>query len=123
MEHVAADNIRLQEKIRTFRFDTPMELEAAMGECSEVRSLAMNCENKGEDEIFLIAKTHYLSGYGNHPKGHTFERYLPHWLSAQGHRSDLYPVDTIKAMRKKYGKPRLINGKKLELGCTYVWVN
>jgi hypothetical protein len=120
-KHVVAENALLREKIRTFRFDTPRELETALDEASAVRSLAMESKDKTEEEIVLIAKTHYMSGYEHHPKGHTFQKYLPHWLAAQGHRSDLYPPDVIEAMKEKYGVTAPIDGRKLKFGYSYVW--
>jgi hypothetical protein len=74
-------NELLKEKIRTFQVNTPAEIESARDEAEKVKQMAYQAENKGAEEIELIAKCHYVRAITRHPKGLTFEQYLPHWLA------------------------------------------
>jgi hypothetical protein len=59
---------------------------------------------------------------GAHPAGLSFDQYLPHWLAAQGHRTDLYNPEEIAKLKAVFGDPVPINGKVLAHGYSYVWV-
>jgi hypothetical protein len=120
---VVKQNELLKEKIRTFQVNTPAEIESARDEAEEVKRMAYQAKDKGTEEIELIAKCHYVRAVPQHPKGLTFEQYLPHWLSAQGHRTDIYPREVLEEMTKKAGKPIPYKGKVLKHGYSYVWID
>ncbi len=115
-------NELLKEKIRTFHVDTPAQIAARMDEVTEVRRMAHQVMDKGIEEVELIAKCHFAGAIRMHPKGLTFEQYLPHWLSAQGHRTDIYPREVLEEMTIKAGKPIAYQGKILEHGYSHVWI-
>jgi KilA-N domain len=114
-------NALLQEKIRTFQVNTPAQIEAARDEAEEVKSLAHRGGKKTEAEMELIAKCHFVRAIGSHPKGLTFEQYLPHWLWSVRNQA-AFKGEVIDAMVEKSEHPVPIQGKVLKEGCTYVWV-
>lgn len=116
-------NELLKEKIKTFQVVTPAQIAAAMDEVVKVKEMAHQAENKGIEEVELLAKCYYVRAVPQHPKGLTFEQYLPHWLSAQGHRTDIYPREVLEEMTKKAGKPIAYKGKVLKHGYSYVWID
>ena len=93
-----------------------------MDEVTEVRRMAHQVVDKGIEEVELIAKCHFAGAIPMHPKGLTFEQYLPHWLHSMSHRTDIYPHEVLKEMTKKAGNPVKIQGKILKHGCSYVWI-
>jgi KilA-N domain len=115
-------NELLKEKIRTFQVNTPAEIESARDEAEKVKQMAYQAANKGAEEIELIAKCHYVRAITWHPKGMTFEQYLPHWLHSMSDRTDIYPREVLEEMTKKAGKPLKIQGKILKHGYSYVWI-
>ncbi len=115
-------NELLKEKIRTFKVNTPAEIESARDEAEKVKQMAYQAPNKGAEEIELIAKCHYVRAITWHPKGMTFEQYLPHWLSSMSDRTDIYPREVLEEMTKKAGKPLKVKGKILKHGYSYVWI-
>jgi KilA-N domain len=120
---VVKQNELLKEKIRTFQVITPAQIAAAMDEVVKVKEMAHQAKDKGIEEVELLAKCYYVRAVPQHPKGLTFEQYLPHWLSAQGHRTDIYPREVLEEMTRKAGKPIPYKGKVLKHGYSYVWVD
>jgi KilA-N domain len=115
-------NALLKEKIRTFQVSTPAQIESARDETEKVEQMAYQAANKGAEEIELIAKCHFVHAISCHPKGMTFEQYLPHWLRSMSDRTDIYPHEVLKEMTKKAGKPLKVQGKILKHGYSYVWI-
>ncbi len=115
-------NKLLKEKIRTFQVDTPAQIAARIDDVVEVKRLAHQAVDKGAEEIELIAKCHFVGAIGWHPKGMTFEQYLPHWLYSMSDRTDIYPREVLKAMTAKAGSPIACQGKILQHGYSYVWI-
>jgi KilA-N domain len=115
-------NELLKEKIRTFKVNTPAEIESARDEAEKVKEMAYQARNKGAEEIELIAKCHYVRAITWHPKGMTFEQYLPHWLDSMSDRTDIYPREVLEEMTTKAGKPLKVQGKILKHGYSYVWI-
>jgi hypothetical protein len=117
-------NALLKEKIRTFQVDTPAQIAARLDEVVEVKRMAHQVQvaDKGEEEIELIAKCHFVGGIGWHPKGLTFEQYLPHWLYLMSDLTHIYPREILKEMTTKAGTPLKVQGKILKHGCSYVWI-
>jgi KilA-N domain len=115
-------NALLKEKIRTFHVDTPAQIAARMDEVTEVRGMAHQVVDKGIEEVELIAKCHFAGAIKHHPKGLTFEQYLPHWLYSMSDRTDIYPCEILKEMTIKAGKPIAYQGKILKHGCSHVWI-
>jgi hypothetical protein len=127
--HVVEQNIQLKdqnellkEKIRTFHVDTPAQIDSARDEAEKVKQMAYQVVDKGAEEIELIAKCHYVRAITGHPKGMTFEQYLPHWLDSMSDRTDIYPREVLKEMTIKAGKPSKVQGKILKHGYSYVWI-
>jgi hypothetical protein len=116
-------NELLKEKIRTFQVVTPAQIAAAMDEVVEVKKMAHQAEDKGIEEVELLAKCYYVRAVPQHPKGLTFEQYLPHWLYSMNDRTDIYPREVLEEMTKKAGKPIAYKGKVLKHGYSYVWVD
>ncbi|WP_309729327.1 KilA-N domain-containing protein, partial [Chamaesiphon sp. OTE_75_metabat_556] len=116
-------NELLKEKIRTFQVDTPAQIAAAMDEVVEVKKMAHQAKDKGIEEVELIAKCFYVRAIPQHPKGLTFEQYLPHWLYSMNDRTDIYPREVLEEMTKKAGKPIAYQGKVLKHGYSYVWID
>jgi KilA-N domain len=116
-------NELLKEKIRTFQVDTPAQIAAAMDEVVEVKKMAHQAEDKGIEEVELLAKCFYVRAIPQHPKGLTFEQYLPHWLYSMNDRPDICPREVLEEMTKKAGKPIPYQGKVLKHGYSYVWVD
>jgi KilA-N domain len=115
-------NALLKEKIRTFQVDTPAQIAARMDEVTEVRRMAHQVMDKGIEEVELIAKCHFAGAIRMHPKGLTFEQYLPHWLYSMNERTDIYPREVLEEMTIKAGKPIAYQGKILEHGYSHVWI-
>ena len=115
-------NELLKEKIRTFQVDTPAQIAARLDEVVEVKRMAQQAKDKGAEEIELIAKCHFAGAITWHPKGLTFEQYLPHWLDSMSNRTDIYPREVLEEMTTKAGKPIAYQGKILKHGCSYVWI-
>jgi hypothetical protein len=115
-------NALLKEKIRTFQVNTPAQIDSARDEAEKVKQMAYQAANKGAEEIELIAKCHFVLAITCHPKGMTFEQYLPHWLDSMSDQTDIYPREILKEMTKKAGKPLKVQGKILKHGYTYVWI-
>jgi hypothetical protein len=122
-ELLREQNKLLKEKIKTFQVSTPAQIAAALIEVGEVKSLAYQAKKKGPEEIELLAKCHFVGGMGAHPKKLTFEQYFPHWLAAQGHRTDIHPADVVADLIARHGEPVPYKGKVLAHGYTYVWVD
>ena len=116
-------NELLREKIRTFQVGTPAQIAAAMDEVVKVKEMAHQAENKGIEEVELLAKCYYVRAVPQHPKGLTFEQYLPHWLYSMNDRTDIYPREVLEEMTRKAGKPIPYQGKVLKHGCSYVWID
>jgi KilA-N domain len=116
-------NELLKEKIRTFQVVTPAQIAAAMDEVVKVKEMAHQAENKGIEEVELLAKCYYVRAVPQHPKGLTFEQYLPHWLYSMNDRTDIYPREVLEEMTKKAGKPIAYKGKVLKHGYSYVWID
>ncbi|PSB57885.1 KilA-N domain-containing protein [Chamaesiphon polymorphus] len=116
-------NELLKEKIRTFQVVTPAQIAAAMDEVMEVKQMAHQAEDKGIEEVELLAKCFYVRAIPQHPKGLTFEQYLPHWLYSMSDRTDIYPHEVLEEMTIKAGKPIPYQGKVLKHGCSYVWID
>jgi hypothetical protein len=115
-------NALLKEKIRTFQVNTPAQIDSARDEAEKVKQMAYQAANKGAEEIELIAKCHFVLAITCHPKGMTFEQYLPHWLDSMSDRTDIYPCEVLEEMTIKAGKPLKVQGKILKHGYTYVWI-
>jgi hypothetical protein len=115
-------NELLKEKIRTFHVDTPAQIAARMDEVSEVKQMAYQVRNKSREEVELIAKCHFAGAIRMHPKGMTFEQYLPHWLYSMSHRTDIYPSEVLKEMMIEAGKPIAYQGKVLKREYSHVWI-
>jgi hypothetical protein len=115
-------NALLQEKIRTFQVNLPFEVLAELDEVEATKQLAYKAKEKTEQEIELIAKCHFVQNIYAHPKGITFDRYLPHWLYSMQDRTDIYPPTILDAMLAKTGKPSPYQGKVLKPGYAGVWV-
>jgi hypothetical protein len=118
-------NALLQEKIRTFQVNTPAQIAAVRDEAEKVKQIAYKVKEKTEAEIELIAKCHFVQNTGAHPKGITFEQYLPHWLFSMRERTDgvdIYPPAILDAMLAKTGQPARCQGKVLKPGYAGVWV-
>jgi prophage antirepressor-like protein len=115
-------NALLKEKIRTFQVNTPAQIDAARDEAEKVEQMAYQAANKGAEEIELIAKCHFVHAISCHPKGMTFEQYLPHWLRSMSDRTDIYPREVLEEMTIKAGKPLKVQGKILKHGYSYVWI-
>jgi KilA-N domain len=116
-------NELLKEKIRTFQVDTPAQIAAAMDEVVEVKKMAHQAEDKGIEEVELLAKCFYVRAIPQHPKGLTFEQYLPHWLYSMNDRPDICPREIAEELTKKAGQPIAYKGKVLKHGYSYVWVD
>ena len=115
-------NALLKEKIRTFQVDTPAQIAARMDEVTEVRRMAHQVRNKSREEVELIAKCHFACAIRMHPKGMTFEQYLPHWLYSMNERTDIYPREVLEEMKIEAGKPIAYQGKVLKHGYSHVWI-
>ena len=115
-------NALLKEKIRTFQVDTPAQIAARMDEVTEVRRMAHQVRNKSREEVELIAKCHFAGAIRMHPKGMTFEQYLPHWLYSMSDRTDIYPREVLEEMTIEAGKPIAYQGKVLKHGYSHVWI-
>ena len=118
-------NALLKEKIRTFQVNTPAQIDSVRDEAEKVKKLAYRVEEKTEAEIELIAKCHFVQNTGAHPKGITFEQYLPHWLFSMRERTDhlnIYPLTTLDEMLSETGQPAPCQGKVLKIGYAGVWV-
>jgi KilA-N domain len=115
-------NELLKEKIRTFQVDTPAQIAARLSEVVEVKQMAHQAADKGIEEIELLAKCYFVRAIPMHPKGMTFEQYLPHWLHSMSDRTDIYPHEVLEEMTKKAGKPLKVQGKILKHGYSYVWI-
>jgi prophage antirepressor-like protein len=118
-------NALLKEKIRTFQVNTPAQIDSVRDEAEKVKQMAYNAKEKTEEEIELIAKCHFVQNSGMHPKGITFEQYLPHWLFSMRERTDgvyIYPPAILNAMLAKTGQPARCQGKVLKPGYAGVWV-
>ena len=115
-------NALLKEKIRTFQVDTPAQIAARMDEVTEVRRMAHQVRNKSREEVELIAKCHFAGAIRMHPKGMTFEQYLPHWLYSMNERTDIYPREVLEEMTIEAGKPIAYQGKVLKHGYSHVWI-
>jgi KilA-N domain len=123
---VVEQNALLQEKIRTFQVNLPFEVLAELDGVEAIKQLAYKVEEKTEQEIELIAKCHFVQNIYAHPKGITFDRYLPHWLLSMRKRTDgltIYPSAILDAMLAKTGQPARCQGKVLKPGCAGVWVD
>ena len=116
-------NELLKEKIRTFQVVTPAQIAAAMDEVVKVKEMAHHAKDKGIEEVELLAKCYYVRAVPQHPKGLTFEQYLPHWLYSMSDRTDIYPREVLEEMTRKAGKPIPYQGKVLKHGCSYVWID
>jgi KilA-N domain len=121
---VVKQNELLREKIRTFQVSTPAQIAARLDEdeVEKVKGMAYQAKDKGAEEIELIAKCHYVRATKWHPKGMTFEQYLPHWLYSMNDRTDIYPREVLEEMTIKAGKPIPYQGKVLKHGYSYVWI-
>ena len=115
-------NALLKEKIRMFQVDTPAQIAARLDDVVEVKRMAYQVADKGIEEIELLAKCHFVGGMGLHPKGLTFEQYLPHWLHSMSDLTHIYPREILKEMTIKAGNPLKVQGKILKHGCSYVWI-
>jgi prophage antirepressor-like protein len=117
-------NALLKEKIRTFQVDTPAQIAARLDEVAEVRRMVHQVQvaDKGIEEVELIAKCYFAGAMPHHPKGLTFEQYLPHWLHSMSDRTDIYPREVLEEMTIKAGKPLKVQGKILKHGYSYVWI-
>ena len=117
-------NALLKEKIRTFQVNTPEQIASVQDEAEKVKQMAYKAKEKTEAEIELIAKCHFVQNTGMHPKGLTFEQYLPHWLVSMRDRTDMriYPTAILDAMLAQTGQPVPFQGKVLRLGCAGSWV-
>jgi hypothetical protein len=117
-------NELLREKIRTFQVDTPAQIAARLDEVAEVRRMVHQVQvaDKGIEEVELIAKCYFAGAIKWHPKGLTFEQYLPHWLDSMSDRTDIYPREVLEEMTIKAGKPLKVQGKILKHGYSYVWI-
>jgi|GEM_PF-3516928 len=115
-------NELLKEKIRTFLVDTPEQIAARLDDVVEVKQMAYQAADKGAEEIELIAKCHFAGAITWHPKGLTFEQYLPHWLDSMSDRTDIYPHEVLEEMTTKAGKPLKVQGKILKHGYSHVWI-
>jgi hypothetical protein len=118
-------NALLKEKIRTFQVNTPAQIAAVRDEAEKVKQMAYKVKEKTEAEIELIAKCHFVQNAGAHPKGITFEQYLPHWLFSMRERTDgvnIYSPAILDAMLAKTGQPARCQGKVLKPGYAGVWV-
>jgi KilA-N domain len=118
-------NALLKEKIRTFQVNTPAQIAAVRDEAEKVKQMAYKVKEKTEAEIELIAKCHFVQNAGVHPKGITFEQYLPHWLFSMRERTDgvnIYSPAILDAMLAKTGQPARCQGKVLKPGYAGVWV-
>jgi KilA-N domain len=120
---VVKQNELLKEKIRTFQVSTPAQIAAALNEVVEVKQMAHQAKDKGIEEIELIAKCFFVRAIPQHPKGLTFEQYLPHWLYSMNDRTDIYPREVLEEMTIKAGKPIAYQGKVLKHGHSYVWID
>ena len=116
-------NALLKEKIRTFQVNTPAQIASVRDEAEKVKQMAYKVEEKNEAEIELIAKCHFVQNTGAHPKGITFEQYLPHWLFSMRERTDIYRPAILDAMLAETGRPVRCQGKVLKLGYAGVWVS
>jgi hypothetical protein len=116
------ENALLKEKIRTFQVDTPAQIAARMDEVVKVKEMAHRAKNKGIEEVELLAKCYFVRAIPMHPKGLTFEQYLPHWLHSMSDRTDIYPREVLEEMTKKAGNPVKVQGKILKHGYSYVWI-
>lgn len=128
--HVVEQNIQLKdqnallkEKIRTFQVDTPAQIAAAIDEVVEVKQMAHQAKDKGIEEVELLAKCFYVRAIPQHPKGLTFEQYLPHWLYSMSDRIDICPREVLEEMLIKAGKPIAYQGKVLKRGYSYFWID
>jgi hypothetical protein len=116
-------NELLKEKIRTFQVDTPAQIAARQDEVVEVKQMAQAAKDKGIEEVELIAKCYFVRAIQMHPKGMTFEQYLPHWLYSMSDRTDIYPREVLEEMTAKAGKPIAYQGKVLKRRYSYVWID
>jgi hypothetical protein len=116
-------NELLKEKIRTFQVDTTAQIAARQDEVVEVKQMAQAAKDKGIEEVELIAKCYFVRAIQMHPKGMTFEQYLPHWLYSMSDRTDIYPREVLEEMTAKAGKPIAHQGKVLKHEYSYVWID
>jgi hypothetical protein len=67
--------------------------------------MVQQAQDKGAEEIELIAKCHFAGAITWHPQGLTFEQYFPHWLDSMSDRTDIYPREVLEEMTTKAGMP------------------
>jgi hypothetical protein len=89
----------------------------------ERKKKAYALDREDEMKAIEIATCHFYRAIRNHPKGITLDLYIPHWVSSQWHRTDLYFRDNLEKLKQTYGKPIPIKGKKLKIGYSYVWID
>jgi hypothetical protein len=99
-------------------------------DCTAISALAVQLKtaayampSDAENKAFLMAISHYFTSRPQHPAGTTIFDYLPHWVAAQGHRTDIYSVRELNKLRQLFPNPQPMQGKFLKKGYSYVWVD
>lgn len=102
---------------------TKIELTTISDLAIKLKNAAYIMPSDAENKAFLMAVSHYFRALPHQPEGMTVLDYLPHWVAAQGHRTDLYSKRELNRLRTLFPNPQPIQGKSLKKGCSYVWVD